>query len=332
MHSVASHSRHVAKTKPQPVPSKPVLLDASMTVRTALQKALRASFQHILANRKCEHRDICPEAVHQLRVGSSRIRGLLSVFHKVVENEERDALIDELRWFRQQLGPAREWDVSIDEIIAPLSKGRQSSRKMGQLKSLANAHRTSAHQNVREVLHSPLFKALLHRLKLWIDLLSMEEMPCRPDTANFSSEWKKNQKRLAKPVMYPARKALHAQHMKVRKLGRRIQKHSETELHKLRIQVKELRYTMELFNGLLDTEAADRYLARLKELQSVLGSIHDTTVAGNLIHSICLESGTPVEQTFGETLERIAARHKNQRKQLHKLWKRFTATEASWNK
>jgi triphosphatase len=294
-----------------------------MTVRTALLAALRASSQHILANRDCNSTEICPEAIHQLRIAASRIGGILSIFRKVMKNDERVALMGELRWFRQQLGPAREWDVFIDETIASLSKNGQFRRDMEKIIAVADLHRISAHQNARKVLLGRRFNALLRHLQLWVDVLSQDDLSGKSVPAKLYPRVERNQKQLAKPVTDWARKALHAHHLKVRKIGRRISRLSDAELHKLRMRVKRLRYTMELFQDIFDTQSSHRYTARLQELQSVLGSIHDATIAGELIQSICLEADVAAEISCGEVLKRISAFHKDQKRQLQKLWKDY---------
>ena len=241
--------------------------------------------------------------------------------------------MDELRWFQQELGLAREWDVSIDEVLAPPLKDRRSSQGIEQLEEMANAHRTSAHKNVRKALRSPRLKRLLHRMELWIDLLAGEGIPGKSTVPQIPSGWKKKQKLLAQPVMEMASQALQAQHSKAHK--RNILKLDDMELHQLRIQLKELRYTTELFYGLWhknkNKKTMAHYLIHLKHLQSVLGSAHDATVAVNLIQSIRSEAGAAIEKGADEIVGRIIARHENDRNRLKELWKHFTKIETFWN-
>ncbi len=57
-----------------------------------------------------------------------------------------------------------------------------------------------------------------------------------------------------------------------------------TALHDLRISLKRLRYTVEIFEPLLNPNTA-QVLARLEELQDVLGEIHDDDTLIELLHA-----------------------------------------------
>ena len=60
------------------------------------------------------------EAVHRFRVGLRRLRSILSAFGDVFPEPERHALNDRLHAVAQRYGQAREWDVFLAGIVAPL--------------------------------------------------------------------------------------------------------------------------------------------------------------------------------------------------------------------
>ncbi len=330
----ASRPRSAMRTKPPRMVTSPVVLDASMTVRTALLKVLCASFQHIQSNLKFAHQDPCPEAVHKLRVGVRRMRGVVFVFRKVMEDKGQPLLRDELRWFELQLASAREWDVSIEQLGAPVLKDTRSYAGIERLTQLVNTHRLSAHEDVRSALNSPRLQDLLRQLALWIGLLNTSERHRSSAGLWFPSGWNKKQRLLARPVIGLAAKALQAQHRRASKLGYKILKLDDLELHKLRIKLKELRYITELFFSLWhkkkDMGIANSYLTDLKNLQAVLGSAHDATVTVNLISSIQADAGTASEYAGDKIIERIGELHRDDRKKLNKLWKQFSKIEKFW--
>ena len=57
-----------------------------------------------------------PDAVHQARVATRRLRSLLKVFKRLFEREESRALCDELRWAAAELGAPRDAEV-LRELI-----------------------------------------------------------------------------------------------------------------------------------------------------------------------------------------------------------------------
>ena len=67
------------------------------------------------------------------------------------------------------------------------------------------------------------------------------------------------------------------------------------ELHNMRISIKRLRYTMELFRGVYGLPTADNpyaeFLAVIIDLQEVLGDIHDADVVLEVLADYTSQSG-----------------------------------------
>ncbi len=334
MSSLAGHSRRQLRTKLQPVLYEPVLLDEAMTARTALLKVVRALCNHFFANLDCVRQDGCPESVHQLRIGVRRARVILSDFSGVMEDEEVPSLLDELRWFQRQLGPAREWDVTLDEILVPLWKGKRLSIKARGVIQIANAHRIVAHKDLQRSLNSARCRAFLKRLEQWKEILESADRRSGTAVGHAVPGWNMRSKKLARPVMDLASEALQARHAKVRKLGNVAHKLKEKELHKLRIELKELRYTAELFYGLWgnkkERKLVSAYLAGVKKLQVVLGVGHDIAIAGKLIRSIRSEAESVLKREIDEIRDQIAEEHKGDYTPLDKLWKRHARAKKFW--
>jgi hypothetical protein len=61
-----------------------------------------------------------------------------------------------------------------------------------------------------------------------------------------------------------------------------------TELHNMRISAKRLRYTLELFASIFGSEG-ERQISRVKQLQELLGTIHDVDVRIELINDELVE-------------------------------------------
>ena len=61
-------------------------------------------------------------ALHQMRVALRRLRAAISLFSVVVGDDRAGAIKTELRWLAQELGPARDLDTLLVEVIKPLRK------------------------------------------------------------------------------------------------------------------------------------------------------------------------------------------------------------------
>ena len=64
-----------------------------------------------------------PEGVHQMRVGLRRMRAAMSLFADIIRDDAQTAKIkSQLKWLTEELGPARELEVLLKRVVAPLNK------------------------------------------------------------------------------------------------------------------------------------------------------------------------------------------------------------------
>jgi CHAD domain-containing protein len=101
---------------------------------------LRETFDHLLANVPGALAGQDPEFLHQLRVGARRLRAALRVFRGVLRRGDRRALQRELLRLAAVSGPARDWDVNMSRLPAPL----RAEAERRQLAAHARLHRALA--------------------------------------------------------------------------------------------------------------------------------------------------------------------------------------------
>ena len=80
-------------------------------------------------------------ALHQMRVALRRLRAAVSLFSTAVADDRAEAIKSELRWLARELGPARDLDTLLLEVIKPLRK--RHANEPG-LVSMSNMSRASA--------------------------------------------------------------------------------------------------------------------------------------------------------------------------------------------
>ena len=62
-----------------------------------------------------------PEWIHQMRVGTRRLRSCLSLMKRFAAERALDPVIAEVKWLAGLLGKARDWDVFVTETLPPLA-------------------------------------------------------------------------------------------------------------------------------------------------------------------------------------------------------------------
>lgn len=248
---------------PAPVKARPVALEGDIAMAEAFRAIARNCLHHLLANQQALLERGDGEAVHQMRVALRRLRSALKVFRPLVAGPQLAALKPELRWLLGQLGPARDAQVFLSEIIDPVVARHPDQ---AGLAALADHWRTECAddlQAARGAVGESRFTLLLLDLGAWVE----------------TGDWCASA--LAERPLAPfARHVLRRLARKLNKAGgKKLQRLSPPALHQVRILGKQLRYAGEFFASLYGKGETRAYLAALGRLQDCLGEINDIAVA-----------------------------------------------------
>ena len=215
-------------------------------------------------------------AVHRFRVGLRRLRSILSAFGDVLPEAERQALGDRLHAVAQRYGPAREWDVFLGGIVAPLRTAMPADEGLRQLERLARQARRRA-LPPGDTLRSNLatVEAAIGDAATWL----------RRPAPEFAGLWDMGLRDYAAVL-------LAKRHRRLRKRLKDADLTDRAAFHQLRIRVKKLRYPAELLKSLFDEEAASSYLDRLVHMQDALGALNDALAARRLAGELALPVST----------------------------------------
>jgi triphosphatase len=294
------------------------VLDRSMSAAEAFVAVARGCIAHIVAAAEAARRSDDPEAIHQLRVGIRRLRAAFSVFSTALPRR-RPAILRQSHALQQQLGAARELDVLLDETIASMPDDLRNRCEMGEFIKAAEEIRVARHRRARAALVSTRCAELLAQLGPAIDR-------CAWQRAHGSV----SAKRTMRPITSLAAEVMRSRHRKARKLGDKMRYLSPDDLHELRIRIKKLRYAADFFRDLRPGKQTKLYLLTLKDLQRVLGTMHDATVAAGLIAQIAQRNGGEVERAAMLVQRWANTCLKREARNLPGLWRRFAKRKSPW--
>ncbi|HEV2746938.1 MAG TPA: CHAD domain-containing protein [Allosphingosinicella sp.] len=239
--------------------AEPVGLDAQMSVADGFAAIVHACLRHFRRNEPLVLGERDAAALHQSRVAMRRLRSAFSLFGPAIADAEFGRLREELRWFTEQLGEARNLDV----FLKRLPDGRRTKafrRRLG-------AARERAYDRVIEALHAKRMRAMM------IDLVAWAEV----------GAWR-NSEAAAAPLPSFAEAQLDRRWRKVRKNGRDIAGLDPEPRHRLRIDVKKLRYAVEFLAGLhAEAPSQKPFIAALEAMQERLGELNDMETARELV-------------------------------------------------
>jgi len=254
------------------VTAGPVHLQAGMTSAEAFRVIAHGCLHQVAGNERAMGAGEAA-ALHQMRIGFRRLRTALSVFSGFLADSQIETIKAEIRWMTGALAPARELDVFLAEVVAPLRREYREESGLQSLYRSYSAQRAKAYARAREAANSVRFRALMLELAAWIE----------------TGPWTMNQNepaRLARtrPIASFAADELTRRRKKVKKEGKRLAKLDPAARHRLRIRVKKLRYAAEFFSKLFPGKKRRKrqLLARLKKLQDALGDVNDVAVQAGL--------------------------------------------------
>jgi CHAD domain-containing protein len=256
-----------------------------------------------------------PDAVHQMRVATRRLRSTLQNFSKLLPRPTTDKVSGELKWLGGVLGEARDAEVlsqrleeTVRQTPAELVPGPVQARVRGHFAPLE----ASARQEVLAALDSARYFALLDQLD---QLLAAP--PLTPTAAD------------------PARQVLPAAARRAyRRTDRRVRRARrmpagparETAFHDARKAAKRARYAGEAVSPAIGKKAT-RFTKQMKRVQTVLGDHQDAVVARGVDRDLGISAHLAGENafTYGLLYEREAQLATQLQAEAWRAWKHTTA-------
>jgi CHAD domain-containing protein len=231
------------------------------------------------------------EELHQLRVATRRLRGLLRGVRDLVDRDWADGLRAQLGVVGAAVGQVRDLDVLIDQIERDVAALEPPERaEAAPLLELLQRDREEARTAMLAVLNDATYLSLLDELEDGV------VAPARIRRA-------------------AVRKIAADEFRKLRKAANDTAPDApDAELHALRIRVKRARYAAEL------VEATD-VVAKAKIVQDVLGEHQDAVVAAERIGALAARAGGDGLQRAAEQLvERGRQRQREARAAFPAAW------------
>ncbi|MCX4509084.1 CYTH and CHAD domain-containing protein [Streptomyces sp. NBC_01619] len=246
---------------------------------------LREQRDAIVALDPAVRRDL-PDAVHQMRVATRRMRSAFKTFRKIIDRQVTDPLGDELKWLAGELGVARDQEVlaerlrgRIDDLPRPVILGPVRSR----LRIWATAHRADARRRSVAVLDTKRYLALLDALDALLDEPPLLGAATAKPVDTLPKAVIKDYGRLAGRVGHAL--GLPAGHDR------------DLAMHEARKAAKRARYAAEAVTPALG-KPAKKFAKRMKAVQTVLGDHQDSVVARDTLRDIGIQAHAAGETAF----------------------------------
>jgi len=249
-------------------PGRAPELDPAAPLGEAARTLLRTLWSTTLAHEPGVRAGLDPEQIHKMRVAMRRLRTALRVFAGAFEGAPMSELRDELRWLGRLLGDVRDFDVH--RLALPQWRERFSEAPEAgwpELDRRLTARHALARTRLREALDSERRRALT---RLADRCLSAPSGSASTSVDDATPRLVEEQARRCRATLA------------------RLRSRGTAELaHRLRIRVKNLRYTLEFLRK-TQPERLGAHARALADLQDELGELQDAIQTGRLARELAL--------------------------------------------
>ena len=245
------------------------------TVFDAQQQLLTLQLQTVLTYKPIALEGIDPEGIHKVRVGLRRLRTALNLFKPYIEPDNYKFLQFEARSLANKLGNLRDLDVIQIHFANYAKQLPDYDHLQKSWNSLYKHHYSTTSKAALSHLNSDEFDKLL------TTILHLPESPgviasSKLDKQNFPTTLQE---------FLPA--AIGKKITKVRSYREKISPSAEYHIfHKLRLNIKKLRYSLEFFSDILNHKIKQKILNDLVEIQDKLGNLNDAHTANTILNTL----------------------------------------------
>ena len=247
-------------------------LPKGASAEQVLSSSVMEGLQHLIANEDCVLTRCHIEGVHQMRVALRRMRSVITTYKKLLPKGSFESLSQSLKDAGSTLGPARDWDVFLDEVISTVEGDFENDPALASMRTCAVERQERAYHEADNLIHSQAYARLLTDALFWV-----ANSVWRDQTLSETSA------KLLAPATDIAKENLAKRHARLLKAGKGLKDMSTEQRHMLRIAIKKARYAAEFFAELYPAKRTRDYLRGLKRLQETLGHLNDLATAERLM-------------------------------------------------
>ncbi|MEO1433149.1 MAG: CHAD domain-containing protein [Cyanobacteria bacterium J06633_8] len=246
--------------------------------------AIDKNFNKIWKWEKSVKNDKDAEALHQMRVGMRRLRTTVTSINSIV-NFPKSVNDKNIKKIAACLGCLRDLDV-LKETLVTTYKPQLPKKERAILDKVIDTleeQRVDAVADVKALFKSERYKSLKTGLQAWL------EKPDYFQLANLTIQQSLPDlllPELSRFLLHPGwligttveeNKVVISTNCDEKQVEKQFSTDFAEDLHGLRKQAKRLRYQMELFTSFYG-EGYANYLAQVKKIQEILGSIQDSVI------------------------------------------------------
>jgi CHAD domain-containing protein len=277
----------------------PTSLGENPTVGEVAYGVLRRNFAAMLSHEAGTRLGEDPEHLHDMRVGTRRMRAALSLFADALPVRAHHVRA-ELGWLADALGAVRDLDVQLERLEEWKQEAPEEDRAaLTDLSGLLERERSESREHLLSCLDCARYERLV---------------------ASFTTMLRQGPSRRSATARVPAVTAVpdlvDARHRSTVKAARRARRSGDLgDFHRLRIRAKRLRYALEFVSSIYDGQTG-KCIRLVVGLQDALGLMQDARVAAARLHELATAVDSGLSPTTVFVMGGVAQRYRHESERL----------------
>ncbi len=317
VHTLTTAMAAVGRTPMEYSSGFSVPLSPDMESLTAAKTIYKNLLTTMLANEQGIIDDLDSEFLHDFRVAIRRTRSGLSLIKDVLEPEISSRFKEDFRYLGRITGPVRDLDVYL--LMEDNYKARLPEHLQEGLHYFFEDLAKKRNREQKKLVHT--IKALRYQSIThdWQEYLDQEDDELHGENSRVT-------------IGTLAKKIIAKRLQRILRDGEAIHPGSpDEELHRLRIQGKKMRYSLEFFSSLYPKQEMKTLIKQLKLLQNNLGNFNDLSVQQEMLkhYLAAIKPGTvkskKLSAAIGGLLTNLYHEHRRVRTQFEETFARFAA-------
>jgi len=211
------------------------------------------------------------ECLHQFRISLRQFRSILVFFKDEMSIKEWKKAEKLYKRLIKPTSKTRDFDVIATEYISSAFANNINSNEFEDFYQCCASEQKKLHTITENIILSKNFTGILNNFHDWINNNCWKKEILK----NYSLKGVHLRKFIYKKVKRRHKKILNAESL--------IYPSTQNDLHKLRVNTKELRYILDILGS--NIKQGKKESKDLKKLQEILGKINDTYVAEKVIQN-----------------------------------------------
>ncbi|MCB5164377.1 CYTH and CHAD domain-containing protein [Streptomyces bambusae] len=284
------------------------------TAGAVLLAHLHDQVRALVAQDPAVRRDL-PDAVHQMRIATRRLRSAFRTHRRILDRAATDPLGEELRWVAAELGVDRDQEVLLDRLkdaLDGLPRTLADGPVRSRLRTWNKTRRAGSRRRALAVLDSTRYLGLLDALDALLADPPLRPAAAKPADAVFRKAVLRDYERLAGRIDSA--------------LGLPEGEERDLALHDARKAAKRARYAAEAAAPALG-KPAEKFAKAMKSVQTLLGDHQDSVVAREALRGLAAQARDAGEPgfTWGLLYGREEALAERRERELPEVWEKAAA-------